>query len=326
MVQVNRRKFLFAAGGLLATPVIAQQSSRVYRVGVLLGGGAEPMATYRAALVERLAEHGFVEHRNLRIEARIGAVSGVDDRARVRELVALKPDALLTCLTRGTLAAKEVAGSIPIVFTWVADPIAAKFVQSYARPGGNITGVTNRFGELLVKRLELAHELLPGAKRVAVLGVVNVVYPLLSPRLRRAAEQLGVELAEFNVIDWGSSVEQAKVGGAAAVIPFAQFAAQGMRVSGESVVAAELEHRVPVIFAGSEMVEAGGLISYGTNIVDDVRRAADLLAQVLKGASAATLPVDQAARFELVVNLKTAKAMGIAIPQSILLRADRVIE
>jgi putative ABC transport system substrate-binding protein len=232
----------------------------------------------------------------------------------------------LTCLTRGTLAAKKVAGSIPIVFTWVADPVGAKLVQSYGRPGGNVTGVTNRFGELLVKRLELAHELLPGARRIAVLGVVNALYPLLSPRLRRAAGQLGVELAEFNVIDWGSSIERAKLDGAAAAIPFTQFAALGMRVSGESVVAAELEHHVPVIFAGSEMVEAGGLISYGTNIVDDVRRAADLLARVLEGASPATVPVDQAARFELAVNRKTAKAMGIAIPQSILLRADRVIE
>jgi len=281
------------------------------------------MATYREALVERLAKHGFVEQRNLRVEARTGHF-GYSNSAR--ELVALKPDALLTCTAIGTLDAKSVAGEIPIVFAWVADPVGSNFVQSYARPGGNITGVTNRFGELLFKRLELAHELLPSARRIAVINPESPLYRGLAVPMRRAAEKLGVELVEQPAYDWARSVEQAKAAGATAVIPIADFTALGMRLSGEAVVKAALEHRVPVIFSGIEMVEAGGLASYGTNLVDDIRRAADLLARVLEGARPATIPVDQAARFELALNLKTAKAIGITIPQSILVRADRVIE
>jgi len=325
LVQVNRRKFIFAAGGLLAAPAVAQKSSRIYTVGALFGGGAEPMATYRAALVERLAKHGFVEHHNLRIEARTGGAG--DERARVRELVALQPDALMTCLTRGTLAAKEATSSIPIVFAWVADPVAAGFVQSYSRPGGNISGVTSRYGELLIKRLELAHELLPQARRIAVISDSPGAYPPFAPRLQQAAAQLGVELIERDIFfDWEAGVEQVKAAGADALVPFQLFVATGMRVSGQAVVSASLKFRIPVIFADVEMVEAGGLMSYGTNLVDDVRRAADILARVLKGANPATIPVDQASRFELVLNLKTAKALGVTMPQSILQRADRVIE
>lgn len=323
MAQVDRRDFLLAAGGLLVAPAFARQSSRVYTVGVLFGGAEESMAIYRAALVKRLAKHGFVEHRNLRIEAR---TSHFGFSNTVRELVALKPDALLSCTTIGTLDAKGAAGSTPIVFAWVPDPTAAEFVHSYARPGGNITGVTNRFGELLIKRLELAREMFPTARRVAVSGFPVGEYGRLVAPLRRAAETLGVELVEFPPYDWGACVEQAKAAGAAALIPIIQFTANGLHVSGEAVIKAAFEHRVPVIFAGAEMVEAGGLVSYGTNLVDDIRRAADLLARVLKGADPATIPVDQAARFELVVNLKTAKAIGITIPRSIVLRADRVIE
>lgn len=278
------------------------------------------MPTYRAALVERLATHGFVEPRNLHIEAR-PSHAGWSNAAR--ELVALKPDALFTCTTIATQDAKGVAGTIPIVFTWVADPVVAKLVQSYARPGGNITGVSNRSAELLAKRLELAREMLPAAKRVAITGAG---YPPYLLPLRRAAERLDIELVELPAYDWGASVAQAKAAGAAAIVPLIGFTIFGIGLSGEAVVKAALEHHIPVIFAGAEMVDAGGLISYGTNLVDDIRRAADILARVLKGADPATIPVDQAARFELTVNLKTAKAIGITIPQSILVRADRVIE
>jgi len=332
MSPIERRRFLTAASALVAvvatgTPKAAhaQQSSRVYTVGVLLGGGPKAMAPLRAALVERLAQHGLIEGGNLRVEAR-SIYGGYGSGASVRELVALRPDALLTCLTSGTMDAKAVAGTIPIVFVWVADPIAANFVQSYARPGRNITGVTNRFGEILVKRLELAHELLPGAKRVAIANTTAPLYRLLGPPLRRAAEKLGVELVELPVYDWSAVVEQAKAAGAAAVIPFNGFAATATHRHGETVVKEALKQRVPVIYAGAEMVEAGGLMSYGTNLYEDLRRAADMLARVLKGADPSTIPVDQASRFELVVNMKTAKALDLTIPPSILLRADRVIE
>lgn len=324
MIRVNRRRFLLAAGGLLAAPAFAQQSSRVYTVGVLFGLGVESMGIYRAALVERLAEHGYVEHRNLRLEARAAHLG--TSATEVGELIRLEPDALLTCTTFATQTAQAVAGTTPIVFAWVADPVASKFVKTYARPGGNITGVTNRFGELVVKRLELAHDLIPSAKRVAVVGVESPLYRIFASPLRHAAGQLGVELIELPAFDWEASVEQAKTAGAEAIVVFAHFSAGGMQAIGKIAVKAALQQRVPAIFAEAEMVEAGGLVSYGTNPVEDIRRAADVLARVLKGEDPATIPVDQASRFELVVNRKSAEAIGVTIPGSILLRADRVIE
>lgn len=284
------------------------------------------MQRYRTALREQLATSGFVEGLNLKIDARGAAEIFHQDRDIVREFVAAKSDAIFTCLTAGTQAAQAATKSVPIVFAWVADPVASGIVKSYAKPGGNITGVTDRFGELLVKRLELVRELLPRAKRVAVVGsIVRPLYEALSPPLRKAAGQLGFDLLEISFkAEWVAAIDSAAKAGAEAVLPFASFADQS--VSGERVVQYTNEHRVPTIFADAETVERGGLISYGTNLVDDVRRGADLLARVLKGAKPADLPVDQAARFELVVNLKTAREMGLTIPPAILLRADRVIE
>ncbi len=330
MDLVGRRQFLIATGALLAAPRTgrAQQPGRTYRLVALFGGGTDGIQLYRSALSERLSTHGFVEGRNLRIDHRAGHFAyagGGDPRS---ELLAMKPDALFTLLPNATQAAQTVTRTVPIVFAWVADPVALGIVQSYANPGGNITGVTNRFGVLLVKRLELAHDLLPGVKRVAAIGYESSPYTLFSPPLRRAAAQLGIDLIEVDVSSrgWDYGVERAALRGAEVIVPVIRFTEAGRRGDGKLVVRAAAKRRIPVIFAGAEMVEAGGLMSYGTNLVDEVRRGADLLARVLKGEKPANLPVDQAARFELVVNLKTAKAIGITIPQSIMLRADRVIE
>jgi putative ABC transport system substrate-binding protein len=295
----------------------------------LFVGGAAATELYRSALRDRLATHGFVEGRNLKIDARGAAGIFHEDRDVARELVTAKPDAIFTCTTRVTEAAQAATKSVPIVFVWVDDPVASGLVKSYARPGGNVTGVSNRLGELLVKRLELTRELLPRAKRVAVVGntvtMQSKVFEAIEPALRKAAAQLGVELLEVAFRgSWDGAIVEAKKDGAEAVLPFASFGDQ--LVAGEQVVQLTNHLRIPTLFADAGMAEKGGLISYGTNLVDDVQRGADLLARALKGAKPAESPVDQAARFELVVNLKTAKALGIKIPKSVLLRADRVIE
>lgn len=330
MRQIGRRRFLLATGSLLAAPLVrAQQPGRNYRVGALFVGAGAATQLYRSALRDRLATHGFVEDHNLKIDARGAAGMFHEDRNVVREMVAAKPDAIFTCKVGPTEAAQAATKSVPIVFVWVDDPVATGLVKSYARPGGNVTGVTNRFGELLVKRLELARELMPRAKRVAVVGGTLAIqgkeFEAIAPALRKAAAQLGVELLEIPARGiWDDVIARAKKAGAEVLLPFAVFSDQ--LVAGEQVVQLANHLRIPTIFADAEMAERGGLISYGTSLVDDVRRGADQLARVLKGAKPAELPVDQAARFELVVNVKTAKALGITIPQSVLLRADRVIE
>ena len=330
MRQNGRRQFLIASGALLAAPRTgrAQQPGRTYRLVALFGGYSDGIQLYRSALGERLSTHGFVEGGNLQIEHRAGSFTYAGGGEPRSELLTAKPDAIFTLMENATQAAQTVTHTVPIVFAWVTDPVALGIVQSYAHPGGNITGVTNRFGDLLVKRLELAHDLLPAVKRVAVIGYKGRRYTMFSPPLRRAAAQLGIDLIEVEISGrgWDYGVERAALSGAEVIVPFFRFTEAGRRGDGKLVVKAAVKYGVRVIFAGAEMVEAGGLMSYGTNLVDDVRRGADLLARVLKGEKPAEIPVDRAAHFELAVNLKTAKAMGITIPPSIMLRADRVIE
>lgn len=327
MGQVLRRQFLIATGALLAGPLArAQQPGRTYRIGVLFVGGAAATEKYRSALRDRLASQGFVEGRNLEIDARGAAGVFHEDRDTARVLAAARPDAMFTCQVGVTEAVLAVTKLVPIVFVWVADPVDSGLVKSYARPGGNVTGVTNRFGELLVKRLELALELVPSAKRVAVAGGALTMqrYERVAAALRKAAARLGVELLESDRSDFDGAISAARKNGAEAILPAGSLGEQP--VTGELVVRLTNQLRIPTIFADADSVERGGLVSLGTNLVDDVRRGADLLARVLKGAKPADLPIDQGARFELVVNLKTAEALGIKVPQSVLLRADRVIE
>ena len=319
-----------ALTALASLRALAQHSGQTYRVGAIFGGGAASMTQYRSALVDQLATHGFHEGRNLIIVARAGVEIYDTDRSNARELVAAKVDALFTCLTRVTQAVQAETQALPIVFTWVSDPLEAGLIKSYARPGGNATGVTNRFGELLIKRLELVRDLLPTAKRVAVVGVTpGRIYEArsLSEPSHRAAAQLGLELVMDlgNPGYWEGPLQAAVKSGIDAVVPFTSFAAAGELLTGERIVSYLNTHRIPAVFADSETVERGGLMSYGTNLIDDIKRGANLLARVLKGARPADLPVDQAARFELTVNMKTAKMLAIKIPQSILVRADRVI-
>lgn len=328
---VGRRQFLVFAGSLLAAPLSAQaqQAERQYVVGTLISGGRVEFDMYLVALRERLARHGLVEGRNLRFEHRVGLDPDGAFRA-TREFAAMKVDAIFACHTTTTEGVKRATKSVPAVFTWVEEPVLLGIVSDYARPGGNLTGVTSRIPELLQKRLELAVELAPKAKRVgALFSGVNNNFERKSfrPKLFEAAAQKGVELIELSGVYRGAlAIERAHQAGAKVVLTLWHFLSTGNRYSLENMIQRSRELRMALLVVGADEAEAGALIAYGTDILDDLRRAADMLAKVLKGENPGNLPVDQASRFQLVLNLKTAKEIGLSIPRSIVVRADRLIE
>jgi putative ABC transport system substrate-binding protein len=324
---MKRRELLVASGALLAAPfALAQQPGRKYRIGVLLPMPDEVGKRYLAVIGERLATQGFVTGRNLHIDAQFVPYGSRPNIDAVRELLALKPDAMLASSTLVAQAAKAASGSVPVVFTWVSDPVISGIVKDYAKPGGNVTGVSIRFFELAAKRLELVRELLPSAKRVAVAsGVFDSVLEAAMVFVQRASEQLGLELVRVEG-PHAQAIRASTKAGAHAVLLMAPFAVLGQLSAAAEVARHAIEQRVPAIFPDVESVEIGGLMSYATDLRDDLRRGADLLARVLRGEKPGNLAVDQASRFELAVNLTTARAMGLPIPQSLLVRADRVIE
>lgn len=322
---MDRRRFVAMIGGALAAPLVrAQQPGRRYRIGVLLPL-AESAALRLPVIRERLAAHGFVEGRNLALDVRY-ARTDVD---AARDLVALKPDAMLAVTAAAAQAAQLETKTVSIVFAWVADPVLSGLVKDYARPGGNITGVTDRQYELAVKRLELLRDLLPAAKRVAVAG--GLFDPVSQAELRftrQAAQRLGIELIVRSDIswDWVSVIQGFAAAGAQSMLVLNSYAMRGDRFGAENAIRAANLMRMPAVYRDTESVEMGGLMSYATNLNDDLKRAIDLIVQVLKGRLPSEIPVEQASRFELAVNLTTAKMLGLKLPHSILLRADRVIE
>jgi len=324
---MNRRETLAALAALGAAPLAlrAQQPGRRYRIGILLPL-AEGAALRLPVIREHLAAQGFVEGRNLALDVRYART----DANAARDLVALKPDAIFAVAAAATHAAQAETKTVPIVFAWVPDPVLSGFVKDYARPGGNITGVSSRDYELAAKRLELLRDLLPAAKRVAVAG--GLWDPASQTALRfarQAAQRLGFELIDWSRTDWDweNEVQAAAAAGAQAMFVLNSYAIRiGDRFEAESAIRAAARFRMPAVFADTETVGMGALMSYATNLNDDLKRAIDLIVQILKGRSPSDIPVEQASRFELAVNLKTAKALGLKIPQSILLRADRVIE
>ena len=275
--------------------------------------------------------HGFIEGKNLVLDAPLVPTTVGFDFMRQDLAKRLKqtPDALFTFTPRISDAALAQAPDVPLVFVWVDDPVKAGLVKDYARPGGKATGVTNRFAEVAGKRLEFLRELAPKIRRVAVVG------PTYQPEgeaalatMRPIAQRLGFDLMEIGAYPSQLTLEiqQAIRNGAEAVLPLHIFSALGARGTGEEVVRLCAAHRVAAVFGESEMVEVGALASYGTNLLDDVRRGADMLARILRGAKPADIPIDQASQFELAVNLKTAQQMKIRVPPTVLARASRVIE
>jgi putative tryptophan/tyrosine transport system substrate-binding protein len=316
--------------GLAAAPRIteAQQPGKVYRVGILTDKASDPVETrmwqaFRLGLKER----GWIEGGNLQIEFRGSEGNYARLPQLAAELVRLKVDLIVARSSQFVQPAKEATTSIPIVFVVHADPEGTGHVQSLARPGGNITGLANLQSDLGPKMLELLSSAVPGAKRIAVLW--NPDTPSHTPTLKAVNEAGRTLRLQLEPV---AARTAADLEGAFAAM--ARARAQAVLVIGSPVYTTERQHvaelarthRLPTILQTKEAVEAGGLMSYGPNFEDLYRRGAIYVDRILKGARPADLPVEQATKFELVLNMRTAKALGLTIPQSLLLRAAEVIE
>jgi putative ABC transport system substrate-binding protein len=334
--RVQRRQFLIAAGALLATPLAAdgQQAAKVARIGYLsLNLAASPHL--RDAFLQGLRDLGYVEGRNVVIEYRDEYRDAEGKRERLpalaAELVALKVDVILAeGGTLGPRVAMQATTTIPIVFAGAGDPVGSGLVTSLARPGGNVTGLSSLGPELVGKRLELLKQAVPGVDRVAVLFLPGALGERTDKDMLTgadvAARALGVRLQfveargpdEFARAFSDMSSARA---GALTVLPSNRFLREHRRL-----VDLAAKNRLPAVYTSREFVDAGGLMSYGANSVDLHRRAATYVDKILKGAKPGDLPVEQPTKFELVINLKTAKALGLTIPQSVLAHADDLIQ
>jgi putative ABC transport system substrate-binding protein len=329
--MMDRRAFLgILAGGLLAAPLAAeaQQVAKVPRIGYLaLNPAANPHL--HEAFRQGLRDLGYVEGRNVVIEYR--EAEGKPERlpALAAELVALKVDVLVAQPTVAALAAKQATRTLPIVFP-VAEPVTSGLVTSLARPGGNITGLSILAPEMVGKGLELLKEAVPGVSRVAVLWHPGAFPERTAKDMRKevevAARALGVRL-QFIEARGPDDFDRAFLdmtrarAGALTVLAGSMFFSERRRL-----VDLAAKNRLPAVYQWREGVDAGGLMAYGPSVPDLFRRAATYVDKILKGAKPAELPVEQPTKFELVINLKTAKALGLTIPQSVLGRADEVIQ
>ncbi len=331
--MTTRRRFIATlAGGLLATPlaVEGQQAGRAYRIGFLsLGSEPEPssLAPYRIAFQQELRERGWIEGRNIVFEPRFAHFKSEQLPELMAELLRLKVDIILVSSTEAALAAKRATTSIPIVMTDVGDPVGTGLVAGLARPGGNVTGLSFLGTELTGKQLDLLKEAIPRLSLVGVLS--NPANASHASRLKEAevtAERLRVQLLLLGARS-AAELDSAFVSlaerraGALLVLGDPFFGQQWNRL-----VLLAVKTRLPTMYAWREHVVAGGLMSYGVNLVELYRHVAVYVDKILKGAKPADLPVEQPTKFELVINLKTAKALGLTIPPSLLLRADQVIE
>jgi putative ABC transport system substrate-binding protein len=321
---MRRRDFICIPAVAAAWPLIAsaQRAPKAYRIGYL---APALIPHLKNALFEALAELGYVEGQNLKVEYRYGAGEALD--ALAAELVGLKPDLIITVATSQALAAKRATKTIPVVMATAGDPLRLGVVTSLARPGGNITGVTLYGTELSAKRIELFREAVPGIKRLACLANAKNPYTqVLWQETEPAARALGLEPMLFQVPELGdlpAAFREMKGKDANALVVFSDALFNSAR---RQIVALAAEYRLPAMYEGQEFVEAGGLISYGPNIVEMTRRSAAFVDKILKGANPADLPIEQPTRFELAINAKSAKALGLTVPPTLIARADEVIE
>ena len=324
----RRELLLFLSGAMTAAGPVRAQQKAMPVIGYLNFASPGPRAAVTAAFVQGLSETGYVDGQNLAIEYRWAEDHYDYDRLPVlaADLVGRKVDVIVAAGPFPALAAKSATSTIPIVFA-SGDPVAIGLVGSFARPGGNLTGFSIMGGELLPKRLELLSELVPQVKVVALLVNPKASgWEPITVSMQEAARARGVQLpmlkasSESELDAAFASLVQTHAG--ALVVAGDQFFASRP----EQVVALASRHAVPAIYESREFAAAGGLISYGTSITSTYRQVGVYAGKILKGAKPADLPVQQPTTFELVVNLKTAKALGLTIPESFLLRADEVIE
>jgi putative ABC transport system substrate-binding protein len=330
-MTMKRREFITLLGGAAAWPLVArgQQPERMRRIGVLMNrAAADPEGQAQvAAFLQALQQLGWSEGRNVRIDARWGENDVELDRRYATELLALAPDVILATGTLSVAAFRRVTDTLPIVFADISDPVGAGLVDTLARPGGNVTGFMIFEYSLSGKWLELLKEIAPRLVRAAVLrDSVNPAGIAQFGAIQAAAQPLGVELRPVDIRDAGK-IERAIAG-------FARLTNGGLIVTGSASVSVHRDlivmlaarYKLPAVYSHRRMVIGGGLISYGPDYVDPFRRAAAYVDRILKGEKPADLPVQAPTKYELVINLKTAKALGLEIPPTLLARADEVIE
>jgi putative ABC transport system substrate-binding protein len=322
-----------ASGALLLTASaagVAQELEKKARIGILVGGSLAQRGHLEQALLQGLREQGYEEGRNLVLERRYADGHVERTPAFARELAAMKLDVVVTTCTPTTRAAQQALGATPIVMAAVADPVGQHLIASLARPGANITGLSSQAEDIMPKMLELFASVLPRPTTVAVLADArSEVHPRMWQALVPAAQALNIKLLKMDVgrpidVALPAAFETAlrEKAGAIFVLPDEpQFLTRRAEI-----VAFAAKHRLPAFYGAREAVDEGGLMSYGENLRTAYRNAAVYIRKVAHGATPGDLPVSQPTKFELVINMRTARALGITIPQSVLLSADEVIE
>ena len=324
---MKRREFITLLGGLAAWPLAARaQQAKLPMIGFLGESTPSGQREWVAAFVGRLRELGWIEGTNVVIEYRWAEGRNERFAAMVAELIRLKVDVIVTQGTPAVLAAKQATFVVPIVFAIAGNPVVNGLVASLARPGGNATGLTNQTADLAGKRIELLREIVPDLRRLAIMANVDNPSVMLDiGEVQAAAGALGLEAAI-------SEIRRAE--DIAPAIEALQGRAEALYVAGDPLVTTNRNRlgilavgaRLPTMHGNRENVDAGCLISYGPNLPDLHRRAADFVDKILRGAKAAEIPVEQPTKFDLVINLITAKALRLEVPATLLARADEVIE
>jgi putative tryptophan/tyrosine transport system substrate-binding protein len=326
---MQRREFITLLGGAVAAGPLAaraQQPAKLPTIGFLGATTPSAQSQWTAAFVQRLRELGWIEGRTVAIEVRWAEGRTERYTEIAAEFVRLKVDVIVTGATGSVVAAKQATSVIPIVFTTAGDPVGNNLVASLARPGGNVTGLSVQATDLASKRLELLREVIPGFRRLAILANVgNAGVVLEMDEVQTAARTLGIEVATLEIRrpeDIAPALDASKSRADALYIcPDPLVGSNRIRINTSALSA-----RLPTMWAVRDSVEAGGLMSYGPSYSDLYRRAAGYVDKILRGAKPADIPVEQPTKFDLVINLTTAKALGLTVPPSVLARADEVIE
>jgi putative tryptophan/tyrosine transport system substrate-binding protein len=324
---ISRRTFMAVVAGGLAAPLDAeaqaQKVGKVYRIGFLRAG--QPPKPWVEAFQQGLRERGYVDGQNVVVEFRFTDGSFDQLPRLAEELVRLKVDVILASAAPPALAAKKATTSVPIVFVNVFDPVELGLIPSLGRPGGNITGLSTISADLAGKRLETLRELVPKLRRVAVLwDPSNPSNPIQLKGAEVAARTLGLQLQPAPVqgpSDFDAAFKAARGANGLLLLDSPLFITHRARLAGLAATS-----RLPAISGLRDLVEVGGLMSYGVDFPDSFRRAATYVDKILKGAKPGDLPVEQPTKFDLAINLKTARALGLTIPPSLLARADEVIQ
>ena len=326
--QLKRREFITLLGGSTAWPLAAraQQSGKLPTIGFLGSGTLAVQGRWAAAFSQRLRELGWIEDHNIKIEYRWAEGSRERAAELAAELVRLKVDVIVTYANPMVAAAKKATSVIPIVFAAAADPLGTGLVASLARPGGNVTGLSAQNTELAGKHLELLRELIPGLRRLAIMANVGNSASVLEMReVQAAAHAIGIEVATLEIRrakDIAPALEEARGREEALYVCVdTVLFSNRIRISTLAIGA-----HLPTVHGNREFVAAGGLMSYGPSFPDLFRRAGDHVDKILRGANAGDIPVEQPTKFDLVINVTTAKAIGITVPPMLLERADEVIE